>query len=186
MNVDGPGDERKGKLAGGFREKFLSDRSVQFRLAGTLVGLLSVALPWGSIIVRDHSTHATVSLTSVWFPDLIMSSALLVSAASLLFIAATVAALLDARAVIVQMLALATMFITMPGPLGDIAAALAPSLPEGTLSTTIAMGFYLGAFSAAILLVSLIPFREVGHDARTGLIGSERLRPEENVYHKWR
>ena len=184
MNVDGPGDERKGKLAGGFREKFLSDRSVQFRLAGTLVGLLSVALPWGASSSGITPLMPRV-LTSVWFPDLIMSSALLVSAASYFYAATVARLLLDARAVIVQMLALATMFITMPGPLGDIAAALAPSLPEGTLSTTIAMGLP-GAFSAAILLVSLIPFREVGHDARTGLIGSERLQAEENVYHKWR
>gem|GEM_PF-5487402 len=117
---------------------------------------------------------------------MITSPTIQVSIASLIFLVATIAALLDARAVIAQIPSLAILFVTIPGLLEDTATALKPMLPEGMVSTTIAMGFYLGLFSAIVLLVSFIPFKEVDHKVEKGLIGSERLRPEENSFHYWK
>lgn len=155
-------------------------------LAGSLMGLVSLLLPWGSIVVRDPDTHTTMFIGSLGIIDLVGSSFTLAALGSLLFALSTVVSLFDRRAVAGQITALAAISIALPELMALRVEELAPVLPDGMLSTSTAIGFFIGLFSILILLLSFVPFKEVDHGVQTGLIGSERLRPEENSFHAWK
>lgn len=152
--------------------------SAAITLAGCLIGLASLLLPWGSVIVRDD-THATASITSLGMGDLLTSSFAAIVIASIIFIAATVLSLIDGRAVVGQVAALAVLFATIPGMLADILYKLSPMPPGWSGTTVIALGFYLGVLSAAVLI---IPFlrdrRQARHEAQSGHAESH-YRPED-------
>lgn len=158
--------------------------SLGVRIVGSLIGLASLLLPWGSIVIRDDA-FATVSVTGVGMADLLTSSHIVIAVASISFIAATALVLIDGRAVIGQIVALAALFITIPGLLAERAAALPPVSPIWSVSTPIALGFYLGLLSAVVLLLPFLPGRrEARRESQTIPIGSQGRRPEE-TYHGW-
>jgi hypothetical protein len=152
----------RGRENGGRGFRFADPDTLSIRLFGCLIGLASILLPWGSVIVRDDY-HATSSITSIGMLDLLTSSSLVAVIASILFISATVLALLDPRALIGQVAALIIVFITIPCLLADIVSTLSPLPPGWSLSTSMALGFYVGIFSAVILA---IPFLQGRRKAR--------------------
>ncbi|MBI0583166.1 MAG: hypothetical protein ISF22_02955 [Methanomassiliicoccus sp.] len=154
------------------------------RIAGAAVGLVSLLLPWGSIIQRDD-TFATVSTTAVGMWDLLTSPDLVIAASSFFFIAATMLAFIDARAVIGQIAAFAALFLTIPGLLAGKVAAMPPLPPGWTVTTTSSMGLYVGLLSIVLVLITFLPERrKVRREEMGGLLGSEGLRPEENAYNR--